>query len=108
MSEFRWLIEAPGQNYLACRRLTSMVEFIWTKDHHRALGFISKEQAGDLMLAVRDLKRELFGFEQTLGNAVPVEHGWIDGSNTEASNKSAQGIDNLVTALKPPVEAESA
>jgi hypothetical protein len=78
--DFRWLIEAPGARYLAVQRNA----FEWTVDINKALSFRSKEQADALMMAVRQMDREmdqhrrnsfvaLFGFEGTLGNAGAVE-----------------------------------
>lgn len=89
--DFRWLIEAPGQRYLAVQRLRMSDNFVWTSDHNAALAFRSKEQAEALMMAVRQMDREfdsyqnggklswgkLFSFEPTLGNAAAVEHGWM-------------------------------
>lgn len=91
MSDFRWLIEAPGQRYLAVQRLNMSDNFEWTTDHNKALAFRSQEQADALMMAVRQMDRildshknhgklswgELFSFEPTLGNAKAVEHGWF-------------------------------
>ena len=84
---FRWLIEAPGQRYLAIQRLNMSDNFEWTSDHNKALAFRSKEQADALMMAVRQVSRDfgrpdtmfgaLFAFETTLGNATAVEHGWM-------------------------------
>lgn len=88
---FAWLIEAPGQRYLAVQRLKMSDSFEWTTDHNKALRFCSQEQADALMMAVRQMDREigglknhnqlssgaLFAFEATLGNAKAVEHGWI-------------------------------
>lgn len=79
MGDFRWLIEAPGPRYLATRRFSTFAELTWTADHDKALCFKNHEQADALMLSVRDLKPDLFGFEKTLGNARAVEHGWMDG-----------------------------
>ncbi len=73
---FAWLIEAPGQNYLSYRHL-GRHEFHWTKDHTRALRFFSLEQADNVMMAIRELAPTLFAFAITLGEAKPVEHGWI-------------------------------
>ena len=39
MSDFRWLIEAPGQKYLAVQRLNASAHFEWTADHNKALAF---------------------------------------------------------------------
>lgn len=87
--DFRWLIEAPGPKYLAVQRLSQSDNFEWTTDHNEALAFRSKEQADALMMAVRQIDRRLnshdgipsslslFGFEISLGNAKPVEHGWM-------------------------------
>ena len=82
MSDFRWLIEAPGIQYLAVQRLSMSHTFEWTKDHNKALAFRSEEQADDLMMTVRQMDRdfrngELFAFEATLGNAKAIEHGWM-------------------------------
>jgi hypothetical protein len=91
MSDFRWLIEAPGQRYLAVQRLSQSDNFEWTTDHNKALAFRSQDQADALMMAVRQMERELhklrgstfdhslFGFEATLGNAKAVEHAWASG-----------------------------
>jgi len=82
-ADFRWLIEAPGQRYLSTRRL-GCDEFFWTEDHNRALAFRTREQADGLMMAVRQMDRQingfdkgLFAFEVTLGDAKAVEHGWM-------------------------------
>lgn len=91
MSDFRWLIEAPGQRYLAVQRLTTSDNFEWTTDHNRALAFRSEEQADAVMMAVRQMDRQicgsdkhrLFGFEATLGNAWAREHGWVDAAGAE-------------------------
>lgn len=77
MTDFAWLIEAPGQNYLGTREIAYYPEFHWTKDHNAALRFISKEQADGVMMVVRRVCPELFAFAVNLGDARPVEHGWI-------------------------------
>lgn len=74
---FRWLIEAPGQRYLAIRRIGSSTHFHWTQDHNTALYFRDESQADDVLFAIKELKPELFGFASTLGDAHPVEHGWV-------------------------------
>lgn len=75
---FAWLIEAPGPRYLAVREVPKMYgEFIWTDDPNKALRFWSKEQCDKTMLAIRRMDPPLFGFEVTLGNAWPREHGWV-------------------------------
>lgn len=84
--DFRWLIEAPGPRYLAVQRLRQSDNFEWTADHDKALAFRTSEQADALMMAVRQMDRQingfdkgLFGFEVSLGNARAVEHGWLEG-----------------------------
>ena len=93
MADFRWLIEAPGPRYLGVRRLTVAMsdEFEWTADHNKALAFSSQEQAGSMMMALRQMDRTyckgaLFAFEATLGNARPVEHGWMDAKDADAKH----------------------
>lgn len=100
--DFRWLIEAPGRKYLAVQRLTSSASFEWTEDHDKALAFRSKEQADDMMTALRQMDRlhdsydnggkltwgKLFAFEPTLGNAQPVEHGWLDHADQQTGTDS--------------------
>ncbi len=76
MTDFRWLIEAPGQRYLAARKLGNH-EFHWTQDHDKAIAFRSEAQADMTMMAIRDLAPSLFDFERTLGNAKAVEHAWM-------------------------------
>jgi len=83
MSDFRWLIEAPGARYLAARKLGNH-EFHWTQDHNEAIAFRTEAQADITMMAIRDINRQingfdkgLFGFEASLGNACAVEHGWL-------------------------------
>ncbi len=75
-SEFRWLIEAPGLRYLAARQITTSHNFYWTQDHDKALYFMSEAQADAVMMAVRQIAPELFGFALTLGDAKAVEHEW--------------------------------
>jgi hypothetical protein len=81
--DFRWLIEAPGQRYLAVQRLQMSDNFEWATDHNRALAFRTQDQADAMMMAVRQMDRQmngfdkgLFAFEASLGNAKAVEHGW--------------------------------
>lgn len=89
MTNFAWLIEAPGPNYLGTRKL-GKYEFYWTRDHNKALRFYSKQQADDAMMAVRELDENLFGFAETLGEAKPVEHGWVN-PGAPPANPSADG-----------------
>jgi hypothetical protein len=77
MNDFSWLIEAPGQNYLATREIGHDPRFFWTNDHAKAIRFISKEQADGVMMAVRQLAPELWAFAMNLGEARPVEHAWL-------------------------------
>lgn len=76
-SEFAWLIEAPGQSYLCSVSLGTSHYFNWRSDHSKALRFHSYDQAGAVMMAVRQLDRNLFAFEANLGDAKAVEHGWL-------------------------------
>ena len=75
--QFAWLIEAPGQMYLSVRKLAGH-EFHWTKDHDKAIRFFSQEQADLVMMAVREERPDLFAFAQLLGEARPIEHGWLN------------------------------
>ena len=77
MTDFRWLIEAPGQKYLAVRRVAPIPFFEWSSDHNKAFAFRSQQQADDMIDALRGLYRDLFAFEPLLGNAKTVEHGWM-------------------------------
>ena len=76
MTDFRWLIEAPGQRYLAARKLGNH-EFYWTQDHNKAIAFRDEAQADMTMMTIRDLAPALFDFERTLGSAAAIEHGWM-------------------------------
>lgn len=75
MSDFRWMIEAPGPRYIAVRKL-GCYEFYWDADHNQALYFKTEPQADLTMLAIRTLAPMLFDFEKNLGNAKAVQHGW--------------------------------
>lgn len=77
MSDFAWVIEAPGQNYLGARAIGYYPEFFWTRDHERAIRFVSQKQADSVMMAVRQAVPELWAFALTLGEARPIEHAWI-------------------------------
>ena len=52
MSDFRWLIEAPGPRYLAVQRLRMSDSFEWTTDHDKALAFRSQDQADALRVEI--------------------------------------------------------
>lgn len=93
---FRWLIEAPGQRYLAVQRLSMSDDFVWTPDHNNALAFRSKLQADALMMAVRQMDRAmhgfdrgLFAFEATLGNACAIEHAWVASVTSQNQHNEA-------------------
>ena len=77
MTDFAWLIEAPGPMYLRTRTIGHHPDFGWTHEANEALRFISKDQADGVMMAVRRMEPALFAFESTLGNAWPREHGWL-------------------------------
>lgn len=76
MTNFSWLIEAPGLNYLSVRKLGKYA-FFWTLDHNKALRFFSQEQADMVMMAVRESEPKLWAFAANLGEAKPVEYGWV-------------------------------
>ncbi len=76
LTDFAWLIEAPGQSYLAARDLGGH-HFFWTREPNHALRFWSKDQADLVMMAVRNHVPALFGFAGTLGEAWPREHGYL-------------------------------
>lgn len=99
MSEFAWLIEAPGPNYLAVRTLTNRSDFVWTNDANAAIRFMSEKQADDTMTALRYLSRDLFSFDGTLGPARAVEHGWIDVDRESRMEASVQRFGERLTAM---------
>jgi len=74
MSDFAWLIEAPGANYLAVGKVR---RFYWTTDANQALRFWSMEQADLTATAVRELNPDLWAFALTLGEAWPRQHAWF-------------------------------
>lgn len=76
-TRFSWLIEAPGARYLGVRHV-GRYEFYWTEDHAKALRLGDETQADLTMMAVRDLKPDLFAFTALLGDAKAVEHGWME------------------------------
>lgn len=82
MTDFAWLIEAPGPHYLGTRTL-GVHEFYWTAAPSRAVRFVSREAADGVMMAVRHMAPALFAFAVTLGDARPVEHGWIAAGEDE-------------------------
>ena len=78
MTEFSWLVEAPGPRYLGTREIGHQTSFYWTADAVKAVRFFSREQADGVMMAVRELNPDLWAFARNLGEAWPREHGWID------------------------------
>ncbi|HJR83471.1 MAG TPA: hypothetical protein VJ775_06045 [Sphingomicrobium sp.] len=77
MSEFAWLIEAPGPNYLATWEIAGCAEFCWTRDAHKGLRFWNADQADMAARAIRNLNPDLWAFARLLGEARPVEHGFL-------------------------------
>lgn len=84
MSTHAWLIEAPGHYYLAART-HSVHEFHWTQDSLKALRFANEEQADQAMMALREIKPELFMFARNLGEPRPIEHSWFGDADVEAA-----------------------
>ena len=82
MTDFAWLIEAPGPHYLATRTL-GINEFFWTPDANKAVRFVSLDAADGVMMGVRQMNPALFAFAVTLGDARPVEHGWAAAKKDE-------------------------
>jgi hypothetical protein len=73
---FAWVIEMHSASYLGVRKL-GCYEFFWTTDHRKALRFKDEEQADLLMMAVRELRPDLF--PACLAEpAKPVLHGWLN------------------------------
>lgn len=77
MSDFAWLIEAPGPNYLWVRTIGHHTDFAWTTDANKALRFYSKEQADQTAMGIRGLAPALWAFAVTLGDAWPREHAFL-------------------------------
>lgn len=78
-TDFAWLIEAPGARYLGVREFPKYCfEFFWATDHEQATRFYSEAQADGVMMAVRRMEPALFAFAVNLGDARPIEHGWIN------------------------------
>ena len=74
---FCWLIEAPGQNYLGTRTIGHHPDFYWTREPEKAVRLFSEAQADGVMMAVRQAFPSLWAFAVNLGEARPVEHGWL-------------------------------
>lgn len=92
-TKFAWVIEAPGPSYLAVRELAGR-HFYWSADHSNALRFFNEKQADDVLMAVRELKPELFPDAYAHFPRV-VEHGWM-----------VRHDDRLVEALAALAEPE--
>lgn len=77
MNEVFWAIEMQGPAYLTVRHAGGY-EFCWTEDIHKALRFENREQADLVMMAVRQLRGDLFPPCLT---RIPcaVEHAWVQG-----------------------------
>jgi hypothetical protein len=91
VTDFAWLIEAPGPRYLAVRQISSnKPDFFWATEASKALRFWSNEQADLAAAGIRALNPDLWGFAQTLGEAWPREHGFLSSSD-EASPALATG-----------------
>jgi len=86
-TEFHWLIEMQGPAYLAVRHLGNMYEFHWTNDASTALKSPGKHQASLLMLAIRQLRPDLFPACLTSPIA-PMEHGWFVGEGFRKTGNS--------------------
>lgn len=80
MTQFAWLIEAPGPRYLRARKISTSYDFHWSSDpsSDKTLRFCSELQADFTMMALREMNPELFAFGATLGDAKVVEHGWLE------------------------------
>lgn len=72
-----WLIEMQGPSYLSARHLGGY-EFHWDNDANKAIRFINQEQADLVMMAVRQMRPELF--PSCLPRPISaVEHCWVSG-----------------------------
>lgn len=72
-----WLIEMQGPSYLTVRHCGGY-EFLWTDDSHNALRFHSREQGDLVMMAVRQLRGDLFPPCLPRGICA-IEHEFVDG-----------------------------
>jgi hypothetical protein len=71
---YGWVVEMQGPAYLSARHAGGY-EFCWTDDHSKAIRFPTREQADLVMMAVRQLRGDLFPSCLT---QVPraTEHAW--------------------------------
>lgn len=104
MTDFAWLVEAPGQNYLGVREIGHHPEFYWTRDANKALRFWTKEQADLTAMAVRRMEPKLWGFAVTLGEAWPREHGWLPDAALAQQPVRGMGEDDLRDMLAAAYE----
>ena len=74
--DYKWVIVAPGTRYLTVTRVGGE-SFHCITEHLSAILFESGDVADAVMMAIRYLEPNLFAFEDTLGNARAVEHGWL-------------------------------
>lgn len=86
MTEFAWLIEAPGPRYLGTREIGHYPEFFWTDDTNAATRFMAAWQADGVMMAVRRMEPALFAFAVNLGDARPTEHGYLEAFDIETAS----------------------
>lgn len=75
MDQSFWIIEMQGPAYLAVRHLGGY-EFYWTENVGAALRLPHREQADTLMMAVRQLRGDLFPACLTRAPC-GVEHAWM-------------------------------
>lgn len=69
-----WLIEMQGPAYLAARHLGGY-EFYWTEQHNQAIRFYERSQADTVMMAIRQLRGDLFPACLTRAPCA-IEHSW--------------------------------
>ena len=77
MTQFAWLIEAPGRKYLTVRN-KGRFYFYWTDDPYRAIRFVDKYQCEFVASAIKELSPDLFTFEPLPGVVRVVEHGFAE------------------------------
>lgn len=77
MTDFAWLIEAPGPMYMTVKEIGHVHRFEWVDDPNGAIRFFNRPHADAVMMAVRESEPELFAFARNLREARPVEHGFI-------------------------------
>ena len=80
-----WVIEMQGPVYLSARQLGGY-EFYWTADVQSAIRFFEGAQADMVMMAVRQLRPDLF--PACLPTPIrAVEHEWFGGATREDVRK---------------------